>query len=118
MINKLKERTELNMVEQAQDMCERDKKLLLTEFGEHDADDVDEMSEDELNDAVDRAIENFHEYTEEEIRESCFYSSIDLDDEDVDLYDILSMKAEIDEEINDDSVLFPNGRDYDAEDYD
>lgn len=106
------------MIECAQDMCERDKKLLLTEFGEYDADDVDDMSEDELNDAVDRAIEHFHEYMEEEIREGYFYDSIDLDDEDVDLYDILSMKAEIDEEINDDSDMFPNGRDYDAEDYD
>lgn len=101
------------MVECAQDMCERDKKLLLTEFGEYDIDDVDEMGEDELNAAVDEAIENFHGYMEEEIRRE-YIGMIDVDDDDINLYEILSMKSDID----DDSDMFPNGRDYDAEDYD
>ena len=101
------------MIEHACDMEEREKKLLLTEFCEYDIDDVDEMDAEDLDAAVDEAINHFHEYIEDEIHQ--YYDGmIDIDDEQVSLYEILSLKADID----DDSDMFPNGRDYDAEDYD
>ena len=77
----------------------------LTRFAHRDEEELLDMDNDELTEVMSTFIDDFYESDlKEEIEKSTL---IDLDDEELSIYDILSEW----EDINDDSDLYPNGPD-------
>ena len=86
------------------------------EFLRKYADDVavEDLTEDQIEDTAQEEINKFLE--SELYKEICenYADAIDLEDEDITIVDVLNQYNDI----IDDSDMFPNGRDYDAENYD
>lgn len=87
------------------EMTPREVRQTLIRFAHRDEDELLEMDEDELYAIMEMFIDEFDESgLRKEIEDSGY---IDLDDSETTIYDVLTEWSDL----NDDSDLFPNGKD-------